>query len=99
MTFTQTIGFHVHDQQQKEIAKQKMSPIVQCPETKYADEMVRTGFLFSHFRTKYWIRTTLETARWKRRRATKPLTTRCAFLTACTALVKARLIGLALTCF
>lgn len=60
---------------------------------------MRTGFLFSHFRTKYWIRTILETARWKRRRATKPLTMRCAFLTSCTALVKARLIGLALTCF
>ena len=30
VTFNQSLGFHVHDQQQKEIAKQEMKPIRHC---------------------------------------------------------------------
>ena len=47
MTSAQTNGFFVEDKQQQEIAKQTCYPVKKCPETKYADEMVRTGFLFS----------------------------------------------------
>ena len=47
MTAAQTNGFYVKDKQQQEIAKQTCYPVRKCPETKYADEMVRTGFLFN----------------------------------------------------
>ncbi len=47
MTSSQTIGFFSRDEQQKEISKMVSFPIHQCPETKYADEMIRTGFLFA----------------------------------------------------
>ena len=47
MTGSQTIGFYHKDDLQKEITKQVNYPIHKCPETKYADEMIRTGFLFS----------------------------------------------------
>ena len=47
MTAAQRTGFYVNDQQQKEIAKMTTYPVRKCPETKYADEMVRTGFLFN----------------------------------------------------
>ena len=47
MTAAQTHGFYVNDEQQKEITKCEKHPIRKCEETKYADEMVRTGFLFS----------------------------------------------------
>jgi len=44
MTSNQRNGFYVNDQQQQEIAKGARFPVRKCPETKYADEMVRTGF-------------------------------------------------------
>ena len=47
MTSAQTNGFFTSDKQQQEIAKQTCYPVRKCPETKYADEMVRTGFLFN----------------------------------------------------
>jgi hypothetical protein len=43
MTSSQGIGFFHNDQQLKEISKQVSYPIHKCPETKYADEMIRTG--------------------------------------------------------
>ena len=46
MTSAQSFGFYAGDKQQKEIAKQTSYPVKKCSETKYADEMVRTGFLF-----------------------------------------------------
>ena len=47
MTSSQTYGFLSKDEQQLEISKMVSFPIHQCPETKYADEMIKTGFLFS----------------------------------------------------
>ena len=47
VTSSQAYGFLHKDEQQKEIIKMVGYPIHQCPETKYADEMIRTGFLFS----------------------------------------------------
>ena len=47
MTFNQTIGFHNRDPQQKEITLQERKPIVKCPETKYAEEMIKTGIHFA----------------------------------------------------
>ena len=45
MTSAQKTGFYTKDEQQKEIAKMTSYPVRKCQETKYADEMVRTGFL------------------------------------------------------
>ena len=47
MTSAQRNGFYNNDQQQKDIAKMTTYPVRKCQETKYADEMVRTGFLFN----------------------------------------------------
>ena len=47
MTSSQGVGFYHKDEQQKEITKQVNYPISKCHETKYADEMIRTGFLFN----------------------------------------------------
>ena len=47
MTSAQKTGFYLQDQQQQEIAQMTRYPVRKCPETKYADEMVRTGFLFN----------------------------------------------------
>ena len=47
MTSAQRTGFYVADKQQQEIAKMTTYPVRKCQETKYADEMVRTGFLFN----------------------------------------------------
>ena len=44
MTSAQRTGFYVNDEQQREIAKMQTYPVRKCQETKYADEMVRTGF-------------------------------------------------------
>ena len=44
ITSSQANGFFVNDKNQKEIAKVNGHPIKKCFETKYADEMVRTGF-------------------------------------------------------
>ena len=46
MTANQRTGFFVNDQQQRQIAEGPRHPVRKCQETKYADEMVRTGFLF-----------------------------------------------------
>ena len=46
MTSNQKNGFYLKDEQQQEIAKMTRYPVRKCQETKYADEMVRTGFLF-----------------------------------------------------
>ena len=47
MTSAQRTGFYVTDTQQQEIARGERYPVRKCQETKYADEMVRTGFLFN----------------------------------------------------
>ena len=44
MTSNQKNGFYLKDEQQQEIAKMTRYPVRKCQETKYADEMVRTGF-------------------------------------------------------
>ena len=44
MTSNQKTGFYLKDEQQQEIAKMTRYPVRKCQETKYADEMVRTGF-------------------------------------------------------
>ena len=44
LTFNQSIGFKVEDPRNKELIKIERHPIVLCDETKYADEMNRTGF-------------------------------------------------------
>ena len=45
LTFGQTSGFYLKDEQQREISKCVNHGIKQCNETKYAAEMVRTGFI------------------------------------------------------
>jgi len=47
VTFNQTVGFHHKDPVQQEIIKQERHPIVKCPETKYAEEMIKTGIHFA----------------------------------------------------
>ena len=47
ITFNQTVGFHHSDPQQKEISITDRKPIVKCPETKYAEEMIKTGIHFA----------------------------------------------------
>ena len=47
MTSAQRNGFYNNDEQQRDIAKMTTYPVRKCQETKYADEMVRTGFLFN----------------------------------------------------
>ena len=44
LTFNQSIGFQQDDPQKKDLVKMERHPIVKCPETKYADEMIKTGF-------------------------------------------------------
>ena len=44
VTFNQSVGFNVEDPRNKELMKMERHPITKCPETKYADEMIRTGF-------------------------------------------------------
>ena len=44
LTFNQSIGFKVEDERNKELIKMERHPIVLCAETKYADEMIKTGF-------------------------------------------------------
>ena len=38
------MGFKVEDEKNKELVRMKRYPIVLCDETKYADEMIKTGF-------------------------------------------------------
>jgi len=47
VTFNQTVGFHHKDPLQKEITQQDRHPIRKCPETKYAEEMIKTGIHFA----------------------------------------------------
>ena len=47
VTFTQTVGFHHKDPLQQEITLQERKPIRKCPETKYAEEMIKTGIHFA----------------------------------------------------
>ena len=47
VTFNQTIGFHHKDPLQREITQQERKPIRKCPETKYAEEMIKTGIHFA----------------------------------------------------
>ena len=47
MTFNQSVGFRHKDEISKDIAKQPKKPIVKCPETKYAEAMIKTGIHFS----------------------------------------------------
>ena len=44
LTFNQSIGFQLDDPQKMELVKMDRHPIVLCQETKYADEMIKTGF-------------------------------------------------------
>ena len=44
LTFNQSVGFKVEDERNKDLVKMKRYPIVLCEETKYADEMIKTGF-------------------------------------------------------
>ena len=44
LTFNQSVGFKVEDPRNKDLIAMERHPIVKCPETKYADEMIRTGF-------------------------------------------------------
>ena len=44
VTFNQSFGFKVDDPRAKDLVKMDRHPIRKCPETKYADEMVKTGF-------------------------------------------------------
>ena len=44
LTFNQSIGFKVEDPRNKDLIKQERHPINKCPETKYAEEMIKTGF-------------------------------------------------------
>ena len=47
MTYNQSVGFRTNDEISKEIGKQEKKPIIKCPETKYAEAMIKTGFHFS----------------------------------------------------
>jgi hypothetical protein len=47
MTFNQSVGFRHNDEVSKEIVKQDKKPIRKCPETKYAEAMIKTGIHFS----------------------------------------------------
>ena len=44
MTFNQSIGFRVEDERNKELVKMKRYPVKTCAETKYAAEMIKSGF-------------------------------------------------------
>ena len=44
ITFNQSIGFRVNDERNKELIKMDRHPINKCDETKYAEEMIKTGF-------------------------------------------------------
>ena len=44
MTFNQSIGFKVMDERNMDLIKMERHPINKCPETKYAEEMIKTGF-------------------------------------------------------
>ncbi len=44
LTFNQSIGFKVSDPRNKDLIKMERHPICKCPETKYAEEMIKTGF-------------------------------------------------------
>jgi hypothetical protein len=46
MTFNQSVGFRVNDEISKDIAKQPRLPVKKCPETKYAEAMIKTGIHF-----------------------------------------------------
>jgi len=47
LTSAQSYGFYTNDAQQMEISKQVSFPVVHCAETKYAEEMTKSGFLFN----------------------------------------------------
>ena len=44
LTFNQSVGFKVEDPRNKDLCKMTRHPIKQCDETKYADNMIKTGF-------------------------------------------------------
>jgi hypothetical protein len=47
MTANQSTGFYTGDKISSDIGKMTSYPISKCPETKYAEEMIKTGTLFS----------------------------------------------------
>ena len=47
LTSNQSTGFYTKDKISMDIGKQTAYPINKCPETKYAEEMIKTGFQFS----------------------------------------------------
>ena len=44
LTFNQSIGFKIDDPRNQDLIKMDRHPIYKCAETKYADEMIKTGF-------------------------------------------------------
>ena len=44
VTFNQSIGFKVMDERNQDLIKMERHPINKCAETKYAEEMIKTGF-------------------------------------------------------
>lgn len=49
MTFNQSVGFYNSDKLSRDIAKQPQYPNRKCAETKYAEEMIKTGIHFAWF--------------------------------------------------
>ena len=47
LTHNQSVGFRVNDQISVDICKQPKMPVRKCPETKYAEAMLKTGIHFS----------------------------------------------------
>lgn len=47
MTFNQSVGFYSKDKTSLDIIKQPRRPINKCAETKYAEEMIKSGIHFS----------------------------------------------------
>ncbi len=47
LTYNQSIGFRHNDEVAKDIVKMDKKPLRKCPETKYAEAMIKTGIHFS----------------------------------------------------
>ena len=47
MTYNQSVGFRHNDEVSMDITKQPKKPIRKCPETKYAEAMIKTGIHFT----------------------------------------------------
>lgn len=47
LTYNQSVGFRHNDEISMDITKQEKKPLRKCPETKYAEAMIKTGIHFS----------------------------------------------------